>query len=226
AIGGSASLLLPAGERTEVLFTARVEDHGTVKRQASSGVNDLFGGDGEFPENAAVTEGTFGGLGATLVGGDRLRWTATADVLAGAGTTTGRVWGELRREFGAGAGALVRLKAGTTTDDPVPQMQFRAGGQQTVRAFDYGTQRGQAFWSAMVDVTPWGGTFRPVFFADAGWAGRLQDVTDDRPLIGAGVGLSIYSSLLRTGLIRFDLSRQMVPDDAGLRFDIIVQAFR
>jgi hypothetical protein len=226
AIGGSAALALPVGERTELRLAARVEDQRSVRTQASSGLNDLLGGSGEFPASTPVTEGTFAGLGATLAGGGSWRWRVTADGLAGAGTTTGRLFGEVRRQFGEKAGALVRLKAGTATDDPVPQMQFRAGGQQTVRAFDYGTQRGQAFWTAMVDVTPWGGTFRPVLFADAGWAGALRDVTDDRPLVGAGVGLSIYSGLLRSGLIRFDLSRQLVPDRPRLRFDVVVQAFR
>jgi len=39
--------------------------------------------------------------------------------------------------------------------------------------------------------------------------------------VGAGVGLS----LLR-GAIRFDLSRQLSPDNSGIRFDIVVGAPR
>jgi hypothetical protein len=40
------------------------------------------------------------------------------------------------------------------------------------------------------------------------------------------VGLSIYSSLLRSGLIRIDLSHQFAPSSSAYRLDVIVQAFR
>ncbi|MCU0620574.1 MAG: hypothetical protein MUC69_03620 [Gemmatimonadales bacterium] len=226
ATGGSASILLPSGGRNELRFTARVEEQQSVEREARSGVNDFLGGSGEMEENPPILDGTFAGLGATWSGGGAWRWSVTTDGLVGAGTTTGRVFGEMRRAFGERRGVLLRLKAGTTTGAPPPQMQFRAGGQQTVRASPYGSQRGQSFWATMVDVTPWGGTFRPVLFADAGWAGDLDDFARERPLVGAGIGLSIYSSLLRSGLIRFDLSHQLVPGSSGVRFDVIIQAFR
>ena len=226
ARGGDASLTLPVGLRTELRLSGRVEAQRSVATQARSGLNDLLGGSGDFDVNPAITEGTFAGFGATLRGGDAWRWSLTADGLTGAGSTTGRLFGDVRHLFGADRGVLVRLKGGVTTNDPLPQMAFRAGGQQSVRASDYGTQRGQSFWATMVDVTPWGGTFRPVFFADAGWAGALDEFDRQKPLIGGGVGLSIYSSLLRSGLIRFDLSRQFAPDRPTLRFDVIIQAVR
>jgi len=226
ARGGSATLTLPVSLRSELRLTGRVEAQRSVATQAGSGLNDLLGGDGTFSSNPAVTSGTFAGLGATLTGGDRWRWSVTADALTGDGTTTGRLFGEIRHLFFQRPAVLVRLKGGAATNDPLPQMAFRAGGQQSVRAADYGTLRGQAFWSTMVDVTPWTGTFRPVVFADAGWAGSFDDFGRQQPLIGGGVGLSIYSDLLRSGLIRFDLSKQFVPDRAVYRFDVIVQAFR
>ena len=226
ARGGNATLTLPVGLRTELRLHGRVEAQRSVATQAGSGLNDILGGDGDFDANPAVSAGTFVGYGATLQGGEAWRWSVTADGLSGDGTTTGRLFGDLRHVLGGDRGALVRLKAGVTTDDPLPQMAFRAGGQQSIRAARYGSLRGQTFWSAMVDVTPWGGTFRPVFFADAGWAGAIDDFETQQPLVGGGVGLSIYSSLLRSGLIRIDLSHQFAPSSSAYRLDVIVQAFR
>ena len=226
ARGGSATLTLPVSLRTELRVTGRVEDQRHVATQAGSGLNDVLGGDGSFAPNGAVDEGTYAGLAAGLAGGDTWRWSVTADALTGDGRTTGRIYGDVRHLFGDRPGVLVRLKGGAATNDPLPQMAFRAGGQQSVRAADYGELRGQAFWAAMVDVTPWNGTFRPVAFLDAGWAGAFDDFGSQQPLVGGGVGLSIYSSLLRSGLIRVDLSRQFSPDRPVYRLDVIVQAVR
>jgi hypothetical protein len=40
-------------------------------------------------------------------------------------------------------------------------------------------------------------------------------------LSGAGVGLSVFG-----GLLRLDLSRAVSPDEATIRFDIVVQGAR
>ena len=226
ARGGNATLTLPVGLRSELRLHGRVEAQRSVATQAGSGLNDLLGGDGDFDANPSVSAGTFVGYGATLQGGEAWRWSVTADGLSGDGSTTGRLFGDVRHFLGGERGALVRLKAGVTTDDPLAQMAFRAGGQHSIRAASYGSLRGQTFWAAMVDVTPWGGTFRPVFFADAGWAGAIDDFDTQQPLVGGGVGLSIYSSLLRSGLIRIDLSHQFAPSSSAYRLDVIVQAFR
>ena len=133
----------------------------------------------------------------------------------------------MRHLFGSDRGVLVRLKGGATTNDPLPQMAFRAGGQQSVRAFDYGTERGQAFWATMVDVTPWGGTFRPVFFADAGWAGALDDF-DDPEAADRGrcrpVHLQQPASLGPHPLRPEPAVRAGPPGNS--RFDVIIQAVR
>jgi hemolysin activation/secretion protein len=100
-------------------------------------------------------------------------------------------------------------------------MQFRAGGVNTVRGFDYGTQRGQALWAAQLDIAPIPGRIRPVLFADAGQATEPGDLFQGEVLVGAGVGVSIFG-----GLLRFDLSRALSPGDATLRFDIVAGAPR
>jgi hypothetical protein len=87
-----------------------------------------------------------------------------------------------------------------------------------VRGFDYGTQRGDAFWAVQLDVSPSRRAIRPVFFLDAGQAGRLDSLTRNRVLIGGGAGVSFFN-----GLVRFDLSHPLSPrpEGSGLRFDII-----
>jgi hemolysin activation/secretion protein len=168
-------------------------------------------------------------------------WTLAADALGAlseepasatspaiAKRTTVRGWGELRRSFGGTQGATIRLAAGAATSDPLPQMAFRAGGLATVRGFPYGTQQGQGFWSGQLDVSLLkGGGIRPVLFVDAGHAARLGDLFEGDVLVGGGLGLSLYSSLLRTSLIRFDISRQITPVyTKKLRLDLVFQAPR
>jgi hypothetical protein len=221
ATGGSITFETSVGVGWEVIASGRIEREQTVVRKATSGVNDFLGGDGVFPENSPVTEGTFAAATVRLQRNGRTSWALLADFLGGAGTATFRTWGDLRRDFGFGAGATIRAKAGIATEPVLPQMAFRLGGLNTVRGFDYGTIKGQAFWAAQFDVTPLSTRIRPVFFIDAGQAGAASDLFDSKALVGAGVGLS----LLR-GAIRFDLSRQLSPDNSGIRFDIVVGAPR
>lgn len=228
--GGSANLNVPLSDRLDLRVGAKVEWEGTVVTETGSGVNEFLGGSGDMPPNAPVTEGTFTGGSVALHQGGPVGWTLTADVLGGAGTVTGRAWGDLRLGIGQSAGATFRLKSGVATSPVLPQMEFRAGGINTVRGFTYGTQRGAAFWSAQADLTPLAGPVRPVLFIDAGWAGDASDYFGGPPLVGGGIGLSIYSKLFRTGIIRFDLSRALTqrdtPGNSAFRFDVILTAVR
>lgn len=221
ATGGAASFETSLGVGWELSVTGRVERERSIVRQAKSGVNDLLGGDGEFPENPPITEGTFGGGTVRLAHGGRTRWSLTADLLGGGGATTLRSFGELRQDVGGRAGLTLRVKAGIATTPLLPQMAFRLGGLNTVRGFDYGTLTGQAFWATQLDLTPLPGRVRPVLFLDAGQTGTTSDLFDNKALVGAGVGLS----LLR-GFIRLDLSRRLSPDAARLRFDLVFGAVR
>jgi hypothetical protein len=219
--GGSASFETSIGPGWQLTLSARVERERSLAAVATSGVNDFLGGDGVFPANPPVTEGTFGGGGARIAYTGRTRWALNADVLGGAGTTTVRGWAELRQDVGGQAGGTLRAKAGIASNPLLPQSAFRLGGLNTVRGFDYGTLRGQAFWAAQLDVTPLPSRIRPVLFLDAGQAGPADGLFSTRALVGAGLGLS----LLRGGL-RFDVSRRLSPDVARLRFDLVIGAVR
>ncbi|MGH7498936.1 MAG: ShlB/FhaC/HecB family hemolysin secretion/activation protein, partial [Gemmatimonadales bacterium] len=169
-----------------------------------------------------LTEGTYGRLWARLDGYARRRWSVTADVQAGEGKSTARLYGQIRQELGSRRGATLDVKAGIATLPALPQSLFRLGGVSTVRGFEYGTVRGQAFWVARLDVAPIRARLRPVVFADAGQAALAADLFSSKALIGAGVGLSVFN-----GVLRLDLSHPISPDSGGkVRFDIVVRAAR
>lgn len=220
--GGSASFSMPVRPGVELILMGRVEQVTSVRRVARSAINDFLGGSGLFPVNPPVHEGTLAGGSAQLRGVGKTRWNLSTDVLGGGGRTTGRVYGDVRRAIGSGLGLTLRLKAGAATEPTMPQTLFRLGGLGTVRGFEYGTLRAPSFWAAQVDLTPFGARVRPVIFLDAGQAARISSLFSSSALIGGGVGVSLFS-----GLIRFDLSRPISPDQSGkVRFDIVVQGVR
>ena len=222
AHGGSATFETSLRTGLDLVVAGRVERQRSVGRQARSAVNDFLGGDGRFPPNPPVDEGTYGVASARLSHAGGLRWKATADVLGGASRVTGRLYGDVRLDAGDRAGATLRLRSGIATSPEPAQSQFRLGGVGTVRGFDYGERRGQAFWAAQLDVSPFSGRLRPVAFVDAGQVARPGDLFSSTALVGAGLGVSFFR-----GALRFDLSHPVTPDIGGkVRFDIVVQAAR
>ncbi|HEY7683885.1 MAG TPA: hypothetical protein VH879_14660 [Gemmatimonadales bacterium] len=201
------------------LTTALVLEHeGSVRREARSWLNDALGGTGDFPPNPPVTDGTYGGVVFRLDAGMlRSRLSIGGDVLGGStGPTTARVYGSLRRKLWHLGGNVTGLvSAGIATATPLPQQAFRLGGVATVRGFDYGARRGQAFWVAQLDWPLTRGLFQPVLFADAGQAGSLEDLFSSRTLAGGGAGLALLG-----GLLRFDLSYPLTSGGSGVRLDL------
>ena len=222
AEGGAATFETSLRTGLDLVVGARVERETTAARKAKSAVNDFLGGDGVFPTNPPVDEGTFGGGSVRLSHTGSLRWNLTADALGGADHTTGRLFGDLRANVGDALGGTLRLKAGIATSPTLPQSRFRLGGQATVRGFDYGARRGQSFWAAQLDLAPIRGRLRPVAFVDAGQTADPGDLFSSTVLAGAGVGASLFG-----GALRFDLSHPLTPDTGGkVRFDVVVQAAR
>ena len=222
ASGGSASFAMPIRSGVELILVSRVERLTSVRRVARSAVNDFLGGTGLFPPNPPVDEGTFASGSARLRRVGATRWRLTADLLRGNSRTVGRVYGDVARGIGSGLGMTLRLKAGVGTEPSMPQTLFRLGGLGTVRGFEYGTLRAPAFWAAQLDITPFGARVRPVIFLDAGQASPISRLFSSSALVGGGVGLSLFS-----GLIRLDLSRPISPDQPGkVRFDLVMQGVR
>lgn len=186
---------------------------------ASSGVNDRLGGSGVFPLNSPVAEGDF--LRAyvrrrSFVGPVELQ--QGVEGLLGEGVLSTRIWGAARLPFTLfeRTGQL-NVRAGGLAGDEVPQMLYRVGGPATVRGFDYGERRGDAFWSAQLDFgLKRRGIVSPVIFADIGDA----TFSSFDPLIGIGGGLSILQ-----GFARLNLAKGLYPD-RDLRFDLMFRAAR
>ncbi len=205
------------GTGVELTTTLLLEHERSARRDAGSPVNDVLGGSGDFPVNPPVREGTFGGAALRLDGGMyRTRWHLGGDVLGNDARTTGRVYGMLSRQLLAWrASPVLQLRAGVATAAPLPQQAFRLGGSGTVRGFDYGTRRGQAFWAAQLDVPLKRGVVRPVLFLDAGQAGQARGLFETRVLTGGGLGLALLGDLFRV-----DLSHPISRGGDGLRVDL------
>ena len=201
----------------ELTTTVMVEDEQRVRREARSWLNDALGGSGRFPPNPPIEDGTYGGVVVRLDYTDfRWRWHLAADALGREGRGTARAWGGATRPLlRAGGWVTFTLRGGVATADPLPQQAFRVGGSATVRGFDYGTQRGQAFWAAQLDWPLRQGLVQPVLFVDAGQAKRAADLYSGRVLAGGGAGVALLG-----GLIRFELSHPISEGGSGLRFDL------
>jgi hypothetical protein len=219
--GGAGTVEVSLGPALDLSLTARVEHQTSTARVARSAINDFFGGSGLFPPNPPIKEGVFGNVVARLSGA-RPRWNLVLDVLGGAGQTTARLYGDLRRSFGWRQAITVRIKAGAGTEPALPQTLFRLGGLHTVRGFEYGRVRSPAFWAGQLDLAPVGSRFRPVLFIDAGQGGRIADLFSNTALVGGGVGVSLFH-----GLVRLDFSHPISPDVGGkVRFDLVFQGVR
>ena len=186
---------------------------------ASSGVNDRLGGNGVFPLNSPVVEGDFVRAYVrrrSFVGPIELQ--QGVEGLIGEDVLSTRIWGAARLPFTLfeRTGEL-NVRAGGLAGDEVLQMLYRVGGPATVRGFDYGERRGNAFWSAQLDFgLKRRGIISPVIFVDIGDA--MFSSFD--PLIGVGGGLSILQ-----GFARLNLSKGLEPD-RDLRFDLLFRAPR
>jgi hypothetical protein len=225
ATGGGIAFVSSVAVGTDLFVSVRGERQRSVAREARSSVNDFLGGTGLFPGNPPILEGDFGVASVRVARLAGFRWSLAAEGMAGEGEIFGRAYGDLRFSRGGARGYTLRVKAGLANADAPPQLQFRLGGMQSVRGFAYGQQMAAAFWAAQLDVSPFRGTIRPILFADAGQAAAAGDLFQSEALVGAGIGLSVYSPLLRTTLIRLDLSRP-VSHEGDWRFDLVFSPVR
>jgi len=223
AEGGAIGYEHSLARGLDVTLAGRFERQSNVRAEAESEVNDLFGGSGKFLPNPRIVPGDFVGAAIRLDRSVGLSgWSLTADGLAGEGDGVARISGEWRQRIGNRRGLSISVRSGIASDTTLPQALFRAGGLRTVRGFDYGARRGQAFWSVQTDLAiteSWG--IRPVVFLDAGQASRPEDLFSSEPMVGGGIGASILR-----GLVRFDLSHPLTDYYKGFRFDLVFLAPR
>src|SRR5204862_4888753 len=124
--------------------------------------------------------------------GVNTRWMVDAEGLYVAGQGAGRIAAELRLQRLTAGWATMRLKGGLAIgNDSVPQLSLRAGGQNSVRGYDFGVTHGNAMWAAQLDISkPTRSAVKLVGFIDAGQAGDRAAFGSAPFLSGAGVGFS------------------------------------
>ncbi len=166
-----------------------------------------------FPANPPANEGDYwrGDLAFTFYLGDWTRPTDRAELTLGVEVGTGpdsleyvqpRALFETRVDLGTWAAIAFNTKGGWTAAGYAPnQRLWGIGSLQTVRGFTYGTQRGDSYWSAQLEVSPKRKVITPVAFGDIGWAGGIDDWPGSEPLWSFGVGASWLWGVLRTDLV-------------------------
>ena len=138
-------------------------------------------------------------------------------------------WARWIRSFGTGNRILARLNAGITSssdfDKLPPSVRFFAGGDQSVRGYDYDSlgpqdSDGNVIGGSRLLVASleyerhlWGNFFGAVFVD----AGNAFDDTDFDPEVGAGVGLKWRSPV---GPVRFYLGYPITADDQSIRIHL------
>ena len=225
AHGGRLTFETSAGHGTELMLSARAEDERSVISTARAFFPRIIGTDGYFPPTDPVREGFASGAGLRLDHtGVNARWLLDAEGLYQTGRGAGRLVGELRWQHLPGGWATLRVKGGLAIGvDSVPQLSLRAGGQQSVRGYDFGVEHGDAMWAAQLDISrPSRSAVKVVGFIDAGQAGTRTNFGVAPLLSGAGVGLSLLG-----GFIRTELSHPIAETAGrGFRFDLVFGGVR
>lgn len=178
-----------------------------------------FDGESRFRPNIAADSADQLGVALTLRGVNAF---SAASLVGGDVTVEGstgdydfaRVLATLRSTVSLGGPVLgLEVAAGTSTGRVPVQSLWYVGGPATLRGYDGGAMRGEAFWRARTEVgTAWPAA-RLAVFNDWAWAGPRADFGTGRPLVSFGIGGSVLD-----GLIRADLTRGLRAP-TGWRFD-------
>lgn len=189
--------------------------------ETSFSVPHIFNSDRQFRSNVIADRADQFGASLTLrgnqplsrsiqLGGDLTLEGAGGDYRFGRGSATGRAI----LTPGGPVAVAIEGAAGTSTGTVPVQGNFYLGGPATLRGYSGAVIAGQAFWRGRVEVASSFPGFRLATFSDIGWAGSRSAFTSGKPLMGAGVGVSILD-----GLIRMDLARGL-RSPKGWRFDL------
>ena len=229
--GGSANLNVPLSDRLDLRVGAKVEWEGTVVTETGSGVNDFLGGSGVMPANAPVTEGTFAGGSLALHESGPVGWTVTGGCARwgwdGHRSRVGRPAAERGQLGGRHASRQDRCRdePGAAADG-IPRRRHQHGARLPVR---HRAWRRLLVGAGRRDARSPARSARCCSSMRAGPAMRPITSAACRSWAPAS-GLSIYSKLFRTGIIRFDLSRALTqrdtPGNSAFRFDVILTAVR
>lgn len=217
-LGGELTVGPAAGQGWQVRLYGEQQRPAEVETQAS--LPHLFNSGNVFRPN--IVADTADQLGLAV----RLRATRALGVNSTLGAEVAGSGEAGDYEFGKGALTLrgttilaglalgAEGAAGTSSGGLPVQGQFYLGGPATLRGYDGGVIRGDAYWRGRFELGTRHPVARFVVFSDVGWAGLRSDFTRSRPLVGVGGGVAFLD-----GIIRLDLSRATRPP-TGWRFDV------
>jgi hypothetical protein len=191
------------------------EDHTTVERHTDFAIPQIWQ-DSVFRLNPPADEGTFwrGDGEAIIYLGDWTRPTDRGQVTVGfeAGSGADSLDYVLAR---AGVEGVVDLwdlaalalvaRGGWSAGDVPLQRLWRIGGIETLRGFTHGTLAGASYWTGRIELAQIRPIWRPVVFADFGWAGKGADWpgggSSDDVLWSVGGGVSLLNGFFRAELV-------------------------
>ncbi|HUE95802.1 MAG TPA: hypothetical protein VMN39_04055 [Longimicrobiaceae bacterium] len=187
------------------------QERPAMKRTDFS-VPHLFDPAAVFPANEPADEATQIGGGLRLrrdIGNDPLGFRLAGEVGLDAATGTfryARPSVTVRSGFPL-PGAFVAIlegAAGASFGEMGVQHLWRLGGPTSLRGYESGELRGEAFWRGRAEVGTRFPGARLVLFSDVGWAGPV-DAFEPSPLLhSAGAGVSLLD-----GFFRLDLARAL-----------------
>ncbi|MEO5509168.1 MAG: BamA/TamA family outer membrane protein [Longimicrobiales bacterium] len=92
--------------------------------------------------------------------------------------------------------------AGTSTGIVPLQSLWYMGGTATLRGYSVGEISGESFWRGRGEIATKLPIARLALFSDVAWAGPRAEWKSGRPLMSAGVGVSLLDGIMRLDLAR------------------------
>ncbi|MGD2216678.1 MAG: BamA/TamA family outer membrane protein [Gemmatimonadales bacterium] len=191
------------------------EDHTTVERHTDFAIPAIWQ-DSVFQLNPPADEGTFwrGDGEAIIYLGDWTRPTDRGQLTLGIEVGSGadsldyvqaRAGLEGVVDFWDLASLALLAHGGWSGGDVPLQRLWRLGGIETLRGFTHGSLAGESYWTGRLELAQIRPIWRPVIFADFGWAGNGSDwpgggSTDDI-LWSVGGGVSLLNGFFRAELV-------------------------
>ncbi|UCC83088.1 MAG: hypothetical protein JSW46_19400 [Gemmatimonadota bacterium] len=194
---------------------AGFEDHTTVERNTDFAIPGIWQ-DSVFQLNPPADEGIFwrGDGEAIIYLGDWTRPTDRGQITVGVEAGTGadsldyvqaRAGLEGKVDLWDLASLALVARGGWSGGEVPLQRLWRIGGIATLRGFTHGTLAGESYWTGRIELAKNRPIWRPVVFADFGWAGNGSDWpgggSSDDVLWSVGGGVSLLNGFFRAELV-------------------------